>query len=71
MVVGFDRSKKPNFSVKARQLAEEKEAVEAVVPVWSEARRFAGRKHPRRGPRGQAGKPPAYRRKGKSKARPE
>ena len=28
MVIGFDRSKKPNFSVKARQLAEEKEAVE-------------------------------------------
>src|SRR3569833_2296179 len=27
MVIGFDRSKKPNFSVKARQLAEEKEAV--------------------------------------------
>jgi small subunit ribosomal protein S1 len=28
MVSGFDRSKKPNFSVKARQLHEEKEAVE-------------------------------------------
>ena len=28
MIIGFDRSKKPNFSVKARQLAEEKEAVE-------------------------------------------
>ncbi len=28
MVTGFDRSKKPSFSVKARQLAEEKEAVE-------------------------------------------
>ena len=28
MVTGFDRSKKPNFSIKARQLAEEKEAVE-------------------------------------------
>ena len=28
MVTGFDRSKKPNFSVKARQMAEEKEAVE-------------------------------------------
>jgi small subunit ribosomal protein S1 len=28
MVTGFDRSKKPNFSVKARQIAEEKEAVE-------------------------------------------
>ncbi|PLK24272.1 30S ribosomal protein S1 [Novosphingobium sp. TH158] len=28
MITGFDRSKKPNFSVKARQLAEEKEAVE-------------------------------------------
>lgn len=27
MVVGFDRSKKPNFSVKAMQIAEEKEAV--------------------------------------------
>jgi len=27
MVTGFDRSKKPNFSVKARQIAEEKEAV--------------------------------------------
>ncbi len=27
-VTGFDRSKKPNFSIKARQLAEEKEAVE-------------------------------------------
>jgi small subunit ribosomal protein S1 len=28
MVTGFDRSKKPNFSVKALQLAEEKQAVE-------------------------------------------
>ncbi|WP_338468079.1 30S ribosomal protein S1 [Novosphingobium sp. ZN18A2] len=28
MVTGFDRSKKPNFSIKARQMAEEKEAVE-------------------------------------------
>ncbi len=28
MVTGFDRSKKPTFSVKARQLAEEQEAVE-------------------------------------------
>ena len=28
MVTGFDRSKKPNFSVKAHQLAEEKQAVE-------------------------------------------
>ena len=28
MVTGFDRSKKPNFSIKARQLAEEKEAVQ-------------------------------------------
>jgi len=28
MVAGFDRSKKPNFSIKARQLADEKEAVE-------------------------------------------
>jgi small subunit ribosomal protein S1 len=27
LVTGFDRSKKPNFSVKARQIAEEKEAV--------------------------------------------
>ncbi len=27
MVIGFDRSKKPNFSVKARQVHEEKEAV--------------------------------------------
>ncbi|MGQ3100632.1 MAG: 30S ribosomal protein S1 [Alphaproteobacteria bacterium HGW-Alphaproteobacteria-17] len=27
MVIGFDRSKKPNFSVKAMQIAEEKEAV--------------------------------------------
>ena len=27
MVVGFDRSKKPNFSIKAMQLAEEKQAV--------------------------------------------
>ena len=27
-VIGFDRSKKPNFSIKARQLSEEKEAVE-------------------------------------------
>jgi small subunit ribosomal protein S1 len=28
MITGFDRSKKPNFSVKALQLAEEKQAVE-------------------------------------------
>ena len=28
MVTGFDRSKKPNFSVKAMQIAEEKQAVE-------------------------------------------
>ena len=27
MVIGFDRSKKPNFSIKARQISEEKEAV--------------------------------------------
>ena len=27
MVAGFDRSKKPNFSIKARQISEEKEAV--------------------------------------------
>jgi small subunit ribosomal protein S1 len=27
MVVGFDRSKKPNFSIKAMQVAEEKQAV--------------------------------------------
>ncbi|WP_394728060.1 30S ribosomal protein S1 [Altererythrobacter sp. GH1-8] len=27
LVTGFDRSKKPNFSIKARQIAEEKEAV--------------------------------------------
>ena len=28
MITGFDRSKKPNFSIKARQIAEEKEAVQ-------------------------------------------
>ena len=28
LVIGFDRSKKPNFSIKARQIAEEKEAVQ-------------------------------------------
>jgi small subunit ribosomal protein S1 len=28
LVAGFDRSKKPNFSIKARQIAEEKQAVE-------------------------------------------
>ena len=28
MITGFDRSKKPNFSIKALQLAEEKQAVE-------------------------------------------
>jgi len=28
MVIGFDRSKKPNFSIKARQISEEKQAVE-------------------------------------------
>ena len=27
IVIGFDRSKKPNFSVKALQIAEEKQAV--------------------------------------------
>jgi small subunit ribosomal protein S1 len=27
MVTGFDRSKKPNFSIKALQIAEEKQAV--------------------------------------------
>jgi small subunit ribosomal protein S1 len=27
MVVGFDRSKKPNFSIKALQISEEKQAV--------------------------------------------
>ena len=26
-MIGFDRSKKPKFSIKARQIAEEKEAV--------------------------------------------
>jgi small subunit ribosomal protein S1 len=28
MIIGFDRSKKPNFSIKALQLSEEKQAVE-------------------------------------------
>ncbi len=28
LVIGFDRSKKPNFSIKARQISEEKQAVE-------------------------------------------
>jgi small subunit ribosomal protein S1 len=28
MIIGFDRSKKPNFSIKARQISEEKQAVE-------------------------------------------
>jgi small subunit ribosomal protein S1 len=28
MVSGFDRSKKPNFSIKALQMAEEKQAVQ-------------------------------------------
>jgi len=28
LVTGFDRSKKPTFSIKARQIAEEKQAVE-------------------------------------------
>lgn len=28
MVIGFDRSRKPNFSIKAHQVAEEKQAVE-------------------------------------------
>jgi small subunit ribosomal protein S1 len=28
LITGFDRSKKPNFSIKARQIAEEKEAVQ-------------------------------------------
>ncbi|AKM09685.1 30S ribosomal protein S1 [Croceicoccus naphthovorans] len=28
MVIGFDRTKKPNFSIKARQISEEKQAVE-------------------------------------------
>ena len=28
LVIGFDRSKKPNFSIKARQVSEEKQAVE-------------------------------------------
>jgi len=28
MITGFDRSKKPNFSIKARQISEEKQAVE-------------------------------------------
>ena len=27
MVIGFDRSKKPNFSIKALQISEEKQAV--------------------------------------------
>ena len=30
LVIGFDRSKKPNFSIKALQIAEEKQAVAAV-----------------------------------------
>jgi small subunit ribosomal protein S1 len=28
MVIGFDRSKKPNFSIKANQIAQEKEAMD-------------------------------------------
>jgi predicted RNA-binding protein with RPS1 domain len=40
MVIGFDRSKKPTFSVKAMQIAEEKQAVRSTVRP-TRARRWA------------------------------
>ncbi len=52
LVIGFDRSKKPNFSVKARQIAEEKEAVAQYGS--SELGRVA-RRHPRPGAERGAG----------------
>ena len=50
MVIGFDRSKKPNFSIKALQIAEEKQAVAQYGS--SDSRRVA-RRHPRRGAEGE------------------
>ena len=44
-VIGFDRSKKPNFSIKALQISEEKQAVAQYGS--SDCRRLA-RRHPRR-----------------------
>ena len=46
MVIGFDRSKKPNFSIKALQIAEEKQAVAQYGSSDSGA---IARRHPRRG----------------------
>ena len=45
-VIGFDRSKKPNFSIKALQIAEEKQAVAQYGSSDSGA---IARRHPRRG----------------------
>ncbi len=50
-VIGFDRSKKPNFSIKALQIAEEKQAVAqyGIVRLRRVARRHPGRR-PQRSP---------------------
>ena len=50
MVIGFDRSKKPNFSIKALQIAEEKQAVAQYGSSDSGA---SPRRHPRRGPQAE------------------
>jgi small subunit ribosomal protein S1 len=47
MVIGFDRSKKPNFSIKAMQIAEEKQAV---AQYWQLRLGRVARRHPRRSP---------------------
>ena len=61
-VIGFDRSKKPNFSIKALQISEEKQAVAQYGS--SDARRVA-RRHPRRGAEGK-GEPQAKKIRSKS-----
>ena len=50
MVIGFDRSKKPNFSIKALQIAEEKQAV---AQYGSSDFGRVARRHPRRGAEGK------------------
>ncbi len=50
MVIGFDRSKKPNFSIKALQIAEEKQAVAQYGSSDSGA---SPRRHPGRGPQAE------------------
>ena len=69
MVIGFDRSKKPNFSIKALQIAEEKQAVAqygssdsgaSLGDILGEALKQKARADRPGGGRLSAGPPPAF-----------